>query len=102
LLRRAPLRSEKDAKAHTLLDVGTDLPLFRYFRDAPRGGDRLRFGKLWRLGSGEAIRRMVLAGRGVAVLPLYMVAEDLRRGRLLRVFPSVPLLFDHFRLVFRL
>jgi len=101
LLKKTPVRSEKDAGRHALIDVGTELPLFRYWRDAPGGGDRLRFGRLWRVGTGEAIRRMVVAGRGVAVLPRYLVEPDLKSRRLVQVFPKVPLLFDHFRLVFR-
>lgn len=101
LPRSSPLAREEQAGAHALLDASADLPLFRYFRDAPGGGDRLRFGRVVRLGSIEAIRRRALDGAGVAVLPRYLVAGDLAARTLRRVLPQVELLHDWFRLVFR-
>ncbi len=101
LLDRLPLVHDDDAAAHTLLDISADLPLFRYFRDAPEGGDRLHFGRLARLGSVDAIRRRAVDGAGVAVLPAYLVEADLARSTLTRVMPTVALLHDWFRLVFR-
>jgi DNA-binding transcriptional LysR family regulator len=101
LLARLPLTRDEHAAAHTLLDVSPDLPLFRYFRDAPDGGDRLHFGRIARLGSTDVIRRRALDCAGVAVLPAYLVAADLARGALTRVLPGVALLHDWFRLVFR-
>lgn len=101
LLRQTPFTRNEHAARHTLIDVGSELPLFKYWRDAPGGGDRLRFGRIWRVGLGEAVRRLVLEGRGVAVLPQYLVQADLDAGRLKRLFPSIKPLFDHFRLVFR-
>jgi DNA-binding transcriptional LysR family regulator len=53
------------------------------------------------MGTIAAIRETLLAGEGVGVLPEYLVAADLAAGRLRRLFPSVKLLSDHFRLVFR-
>ena len=101
LLRERPLTRDEHASAHTLLDEHAGLPLFRYFRDAPGGGERLRFQRIVRLGSIEAIRRRALDGAGVAVLPRYLVAGDLAAKRLRRVLPAVDLLHDWFRLVFR-
>jgi len=101
LLRKRPLTEGAHAPGHTLLDASADLPLFRYFRDAPGGGDRLHFGRFVRLGSIEAIRARALLGAGVAVLPAYQVAGDLEARALRRVFPKVTLLHDYFRLVFR-
>lgn len=101
LLKRTPLTRDAHAGAHTLLDASPDLPLFRYFRDAPGGGDRLSFRRIIRLGSIEAIRQRVLDGAGVAVLPRYQVKGDLAAKRLKPIFPSVTLLHDWFRLVFR-
>ena len=43
----------------------------------------------------------MLGGEGVAVLPLYLVQENLQAGELRPIFPDVPLLFDHFRLMYR-
>jgi len=100
LLRKAPLARPEHARRHTLVDVSVDLPLFRYWRDADGGGD-LPFARVVRFNSLTAILATVLAGRGVAVLPRYVVAQALARGRLRRVFPRVALLHDFFRLVFR-
>lgn len=101
LLATTPFARPADAAAHTLLDTTAELPLFRYWRDAPGGGDRLPFGRVLRLGTIAAIEARVLAGRGVAVLPRYRVEEHLRRRTLRELFPAVRPLDDHFRLVFR-
>lgn len=101
LLRQTPLRRAEDAKHHTLLDERADLPLFRYWRDAPGGGDRLSFARIVRLGSIEAIRQRLLAGAGVGVIPRYLVKQDLAKRRLKQVFSSIEPQHDYFRLVFR-
>ena len=66
-----------------------------------QGTDSLRFQRLSRFGTIEAIRRRVLGGHGVAVLPRYLVREDLRSKALVTVFPKVTPLHDYFRLVIR-
>ncbi len=38
--------------------------------------------------SGDIMRDAAIAGLGVTVLPLFIVAEDLRAGRLVRIFPN--------------
>ena len=101
LLKRSPLTRDEQAAEHTLLDASRDLPLFRYFRDAPGGGDRLRFARIVRLGSIEAIRQRVAAGAGIAVLPAYLVERELQTGKFRRILPKVVPLHDWFRLVFR-
>jgi LysR family glycine cleavage system transcriptional activator len=101
LLCKIPLRRPEDAARHTLIDASPDMPLFRYWRDAPRGGDRLRFLRGSWLGSIAAIRHQVVEGAGVAVLPEYFVRRDLASGVLDRILPRVALRHDYFRLVFR-
>lgn len=101
LIERSPLSRPAHASQHTLFDISEDLPLFRYWRDAPRGGDRLKFGWLVRMGGIDMIRQRVLAAKGVAVLPEYLVKKDLEQKRLVRLFANVKPLHDHFRLVFR-
>jgi LysR family transcriptional regulator, glycine cleavage system transcriptional activator len=101
LLKKRPLRRPEDAAAHTLVDAGPDLPLFGYWRDAPGGGDRLRFGRVLRVGTIAAIHQLVTAEKGVAVLPKYLVRQELARNKLRRVFPEVTANNDYFRLVFR-
>jgi len=100
LLAAKPIGCPADATAHTLVDATSDLELYRYFRSAP-GGEAWRFGDLLRMGATSAIRALVLDGQGVAVLPEYLVREDLRTGRLSPVSTDVEPLPDHFRLVFR-
>lgn len=101
LLAKQPFTRAEHAAQHTLLDTAPELPLFRYWRDAPGGGDRLRFARAVRLGTIEAIRLRVAEGAGVAVLPRYLVEEELARGRFRRILPSVEPLSDYFRLIFR-
>jgi LysR family glycine cleavage system transcriptional activator len=103
LLRKRPLTRVEHGLAHALIDVDGDLPLFRYWRDAAsrKLGDRLRFGQTERLGTIEAIRRRLLAGAGVAVLPEYLVRKDIASRRLRVVFPAIEPNADYFRLVFR-
>jgi DNA-binding transcriptional LysR family regulator len=101
LLRRVPLRRPEDAQRHTLIDASPDMPLFRYWRDAPGGGGALRFARGSWLGAIAAIRHQVVEGAGVAVLPEYFVRRDLASHKLVRVLPRVTLLHDYFRFVFR-
>lgn len=101
LLRQKPLRRAEDARAHTLVDASPEMPLFGYWRDAAGGGDRLSFAHVMRIGTIGAIRELVLDGDGVAVLPLYLVREDLRARRLVKVFPKVTPIHDWFRLIYR-
>lgn len=90
-----------EARRFRLIDATPDLPLFRYLLDALPDGEPWRFGQLAFLGGIGAIRAMVLAGRGVAVLPRYFVAEDLAAGRLRELLPETPPRSDHFRLIWR-
>lgn len=100
LLKRLPLRAPEDAAVHTLLDVDDSLPLLRYWREAPKA-QPLRFAKISRFGTIEAIRVRILAGAGVGVLPRYLVEPDLVERRLKILLPSIEPLHDWFRLVFR-
>jgi DNA-binding transcriptional LysR family regulator len=99
-LKRAPLTRPDHAARQVLLDIAPDLPLFRYWRDAP-GSSPLAFGKHTYLGTIAAIRHRVLEGAGVAVLPEYLVRADVAARRVARIFPRVRPQHDHFRLVFR-
>lgn len=101
LLRQHPFRGPQDAPVHTLLDVHADLPLFRYFMDARPSDQTWSFRQVHRLGTIGAIRQVCLAGGGMAVLPEYLVKPDLAGKQLTRVLPQVPILKDHFRLVWR-
>ena len=100
-IRRHPLARASHAAQHALIDAAPDLPLFRYFLDALRTREVWRFAKVEYLGAIAAIRLRVLQGAGVAVLPRYFVAADLRARRLVRVMPAIELVREAFRLVWR-
>jgi DNA-binding transcriptional LysR family regulator len=100
LLKKQPLRTNEEAADHTLIDIDDRLTLFRYWRDSPKG-EPLVFAKLARFGTIEAIRRRVLAGAGVGVLPKYLVEPDIAEKRLRILLPHVEAIHDWFRLVFR-
>ncbi len=101
LLARLPFETPEDAHAHTLFDIDASLPLTRYLTNAAGEHHTLRFGQLRWLGLGAVIRRQVLAGRGVAVLPRYMVEGDVEAGELVELLPTIRPHRDFFRLVFR-
>ncbi|HYO94014.1 MAG TPA: LysR family transcriptional regulator [Polyangiaceae bacterium] len=101
LLRRSPVRAPEHASSHVLFDVHPDLPLFRYFLDGRPAGEDWQFQHQQCLGAIAPIRARVVAGAGVAVLPLYYVERDLKAGRLRRVLPQTALPSDWFRLVWR-
>jgi DNA-binding transcriptional LysR family regulator len=100
LLDELPLAKPEDAAKHTLIDIGDELPLFSYWRDAPKGVP-LTFARLSRFGTIEAIRLRLLAGAGVGVVPKYLVQPDLDAKRLRVLFPKVVPQHDYFRLVIR-
>ncbi len=98
LLARHPFTCPADAARHTLLDLNRSLPLSRY---AQAGCPNLPFARVWYGGTAEALRTMVSAGEGVAVLPEYMIRDDLARGVVVELLPELSLLHDTFRLLFR-
>ena len=101
LLNKVPFRTAADASRHCLLDVQAEQPLFRYFRDAESAPDSIQFDRVRIMGTTAAIRLLVLAEKGVSVLPLYLVKPDLDDGKLVRLFPEVALRCDYFRLIYR-
>jgi len=98
-LGASPFRGAADAPAHALIDLRPDLPLSRYFLDVAGGPGLWPFARIEHLGTIAAVRLRVLQGRGMAVLPSYFVAKDLRQGRLVRLLPKVRLPEDRFRLL---
>jgi DNA-binding transcriptional LysR family regulator len=100
LLDRIAFVKPEDSVHHTLIELDDDMPLFRYWRDAPKGVP-LTFAKLARFGTIEAIRQRLVAGAGVGVLPKYLVQPDLDAKRLRIILPKVIPQHDYFRLVIR-
>lgn len=84
-----------------LIDAHASLPLFRYLLDSLPPDQEWRFRCVERLGTIAAIRRRVLQGRGIAVLPQYFVAHDLATGAMVLLLPDSRPQSDHFRLVWR-
>jgi LysR family transcriptional regulator, glycine cleavage system transcriptional activator len=101
LLAHTPLRTAADAPAHTLIDCLPDLPLFRYFLDARPPGEPWSFGAIRYLGTIAAVKYRALEGAGVAVLPRYFAAPELKAKLLREPLPKTKLLDDHFRLIWR-
>lgn len=96
------VRRREDAAGAVLVDVSSDLPLFRYFLDALSDAEPWPFARVEYMGGIGAIRRRVLDGGGrVAVLPRYFIAPDLAAKRLVRLMPRVRPRSDSFRLVWR-
>ncbi|KYF55775.1 LysR family transcriptional regulator [Sorangium cellulosum] len=101
LLQREEFSCPEHAARHCLLDIDATMPLFRYLADQMGGVGRFAFARHRWVGLGAAMKTLVLAGEGVAVLPLHMVAAELRGGKLQRLLRSAALARDHFRLVYR-
>jgi LysR family transcriptional regulator, glycine cleavage system transcriptional activator len=99
LVNERPLRNPADARRHTLIDIDDNLPLCRYFLDQAGGSADWKFARVEHLGTVGAVRLRVLQGRGIAVLPLHSVANDLKRGRLRQLMPRVALQSEGFRLL---
>ncbi len=100
LLATHPIEMHVDTTNHVLLDTTSDLSLFRYWRDAPGGSDSLNFRGLRQLGTIAAIKALVLDGQGIAVLPKYLVADDLAANKLSVILPTVTPNSDYFRLIY--
>lgn len=101
VVKERRLRSAEDASQHALLDAHADLPLFRYFLDGSPRDETWTFARTEHLGTIAAIRARVLANKGVAVLPFYLVDDDLKKSRLKLLFPKRKLPSDFFRLIWR-
>lgn len=97
----APITCGEDVQQRVLVDTTPGLPLFAYVRDATQPEEVWRFSRVECVGTIAAVRHRVLAGAGVAVLPTYFVQDDLDARRLVEVAPTVPILSDAFRLVWR-
>jgi DNA-binding transcriptional LysR family regulator len=97
-LESRPLRTTEDATEHVLIDIDGELPLARYLLAVCPG---LAFADVWRVGTGAAVAELTLAGRGVSVLPRYMIRRELADGRLVALLTEFEPLTDTFRLMYR-
>ena len=81
-----------------LFDINDSLALGRYLTSI--SSTPLEFAGVRGCGTTQAIRMMVRASLGVAVLPAYLIGEDLERGELVQIMPDLQLLSDSFRLLY--
>jgi DNA-binding transcriptional LysR family regulator len=96
------LRGPEDARRLTLVDIGPDLPLFRYFLDALPDAEPWPFARVEYMGGIANVRQRLLTGDGrVGVLPTFFIKGDLAHRRLRRLMPRVTLRSDSLRLVWR-
>jgi DNA-binding transcriptional LysR family regulator len=102
VVARQALAQGADAKHHRILDLHPGLPLFDYFLSARPAGERWDFGGGEYLGAVSAVRRRVLEGAGVAVLPRRLIDADVLAGHLTELMPETILEHDdvtfHWRL----
>lgn len=97
----AALDGPQHASEHVLIDVGRELPLFRYWQDGLPADQRWRFARHEYMGTIAAIKMRVMSRAGVAVLPEYYVREELADGTLVECMPEHDAKTDWFRLVWR-
>lgn len=87
-----------NAGNHLLFDINDSLALGRYLTSI--SSTPLEFAGVRGCGTTQAIRMMVRASLGVAVLPAYLIGEDLDHGDLVQIMPDLQLLSDSFRLLY--
>jgi DNA-binding transcriptional LysR family regulator len=83
LKSRGVPRSPADLERHNCLGVGASpwQPMLQRGRAVRLQGDLF-------VDNGDALRRVACLGHGVVCLPTYLVGEDLRAGRLVRILPE--------------
>ncbi len=86
LKRHGIPRGPADLERHNCLGVGASP--WRLLLSRARA-DRLR-GDL-QIDNGDALRRVAILEHGIVFLPTYLVSDDLRAGRLVRVLPDLVL-----------
>ncbi|MGO1766693.1 LysR family transcriptional regulator [Advenella sp. S44] len=71
---------------------GAVIPNYRdrndYLLHGPDGRMKFQLNSLMKLNDTTLSRKLVIAGMGIAMLPAWLVEEDVRQGRLLRLLPD--------------
>jgi DNA-binding transcriptional LysR family regulator len=85
-------RMGKPQSVQDLERYGAVMPNYRerndYLLQGPAGLMKFRLHGLMKLNDTTLSRELVLAGMGIAMLPAWLVEDDLRQGRLLRLLPD--------------
>jgi DNA-binding transcriptional LysR family regulator len=100
-LEKLPFDRPEDAAQHVIVDTETSLPLFHYLAEVDGRIEAGAFKDFRQMGTIAAIHQCVVAGEGVAVLPRYLINEDLERGTLVPLLADVELQHDWFRFLYR-
>lgn len=87
LEQHPPVLTPRDLLQHNCLRYAyfSEANEWTFTREDQR--EPVRVSGSYQVNNSEALREAVLAGVGVARVPLFVVGEDLRRGRLTRVLP---------------
>jgi DNA-binding transcriptional LysR family regulator len=80
--------SIEDLAQHRCLSFGTGAPVTWQF-EGESGKESVKVNSAMCANSSPALRLAMLRGGGIALLPTYVVGEDIRRGEALRVLPEV-------------
>jgi len=85
-------RMGKPQSVQDLERYGAVMPNYRerndYLLQGPAGLMKFRLHGLMKLNDTTLSRELVLAGMGIAMLPAWLVEDDLHQGRLLRLLPD--------------
>ena len=87
LERHGSPETSQDLAAHNCLRLST-VASWNDWHFAENGGDKLPLGGNFEANSADAIYHAALAGLGIARLSIYLVNDDLRTGRLVRLLPD--------------
>jgi len=101
LLQDSPIQNIADLNHHTLLDVSSDLALFRYFLDCDTLPSQPNIAKHLYVGTIAGMLSYILAGFGVGVLPTYFVQPYLDRRECQLILEEHTAQHDHFRLFWK-
>ncbi len=84
LERRGPPRTPDDLSEHVCLNYADQMAVWRFST-----GERIKTAGTLNVNNGDALRQAALVGHGIVYLPSFLVADDVRSGRL------TPLLTRH-------
>lgn len=89
LARKPPVTVPRDLLAHDCLAywLAPEDVVWRFLTAA--GLEELRIAAHFSSNNGEVLRRMALAGHGIALLDDYTVQQDIATGRLVRLLPGL-------------
>ena len=87
LAERGTPRAPDDLATHTRIAYAYETERSWELRD-PRGPVRVQVPQRHLSNSGDLTRHLALAGQGIALLPTFLVGDDLRAGRLVRLLAA--------------